>query len=209
LAADPWGSTTPAAPGEAAHAGVWELGGAKPAPVCLFDTYTRPAEGTGLPEGSPFARWRDLLAQIRDSATLPLGTATKRDQSQLGADTDFVILHMPLVAVQQAAAGGWTAWLRARHDTVLDALFTWSTKDPANKALFDQAFALLRPAATELVGVYQKTQGLSAPEATQAGGIVVMELLYEATTTIAPDLGSAAAPPIGYKPRYPILAAPS
>jgi uncharacterized protein YecT (DUF1311 family) len=209
IAADPWGSTTPAAPGEAAHAGIWEIDGPKPTPLCLFDTYTRPAEGTGLPEGSPFARWRETLAQIRDSATLPLGTATKRDQSQLGADTDFVILHMPLLAVQQATAGGWTPWLRARHDAVLDALFAWSTKDPANKALFDQAFALLRPAATELVGAYQKTQGLSAPEATQAGGIAVMELLYEATTTIAPDLGGAATPPIGYKPRYPILAAPS
>jgi hypothetical protein len=116
---------------------------------------------------------------------------------------------MPLLAVQQAAAGGWTPWLRARHDAVLDALFAWSTKDAANKALFDQAFALLRPAATELVGAYQKTQGLSAQEATQAGGIAVMELLYQAATTIAPDLGSAPTPPMGYKPRYPILAAPS
>jgi uncharacterized protein YecT (DUF1311 family) len=209
LAADPWGSTTPAAPGEAAHAGVWEIEGAKAAPVCLFDTYTRPADDTGLPGGGPFARWRDTLAQIRDGATLPLGTAAKRDQAQLGADTDFTILHMPLLAVQQAAGGGWTPWLRARHDAVLDALFAWSTKDPANKALFNQAFALLRPAATELVAAYQKTQALSAPEATQAGGIAVMELLYQATTTIAPDLGSAATPPMGYKPRYPILAAPS
>jgi len=207
FAADPWGSTTPAAPGEAAHLGVWDLSGGRPAPVCLFDLYTRPAEPGLLGALPPFAAWREALAQIRDSAELPLGTAWKRDQAQLAADTDFVILHMPLLAVQEARI--WSPWLRARHDSVLDALFAWSAKTPANKALFDRAFSLLRPAATELVRAYQTTQGLSAPEATQAGGVTVMELLYEATITIAPAIGSDPTVGAGTKPRYPILAAPA
>ena len=206
LAADSWGSTTPAAPGEAAHAGVWDISGGTAAPVCLFDTYTRPAE-PGPFEGGSFSRWLDVLHQIRDSASLPLGTAFTRDQGQLTADTNFVVLHMPLLAVREGSAG-WTPWLRHRHDQVLDALFTWSAKEATNKALFDQVFALLRPAAADLVRVYQTAQGLDAREATQAGGITVMELLYEATITIDPGLGATLMVPTGFGPRYPILASP-
>ena len=208
LAADAWGSDTPASPGEAAHAGLWDIGGPQPAPLCLFDTYTRPAEPGPFDALPSFGPWRDVLTQIRDAADPNLGTAFKRDQGQLAADTDFVLLHMPLLAIQQASAPGATLWLRHRHDAVLDALFAWSAEAPANKALFDRVFALLRPAATELVRAYQTTQGLSGTEATQAGGIAVMELLYQATTTLDPALGGQPGTPPGTRPRYPILAAP-
>ncbi len=207
LAADAWGSTTPAPPGEAAHAGVWDVSGGSAAPLCLFDTYTGPADPGPFEAAQDVMRWREALARVRDSASLPLGTAFARDQGQLSADTDFVVLHMPLLAVRQAAAG-WTPWLRHRHDQALDALFAWSAKGAANKALFDQVFGLLRPAAAELVRVYQTAQGLDATEATQAGGIAVMELLYQATVTIDPGLGSEPGAPPGTRPRYPILASP-
>jgi hypothetical protein len=140
-----------------------------------------------------------------------LGAVVRRDQSRLGADTAFILLHMPLLAVQQASAGGWTPWLRRRHDAVLDALFAWSAADAGHKPLFDRLFALLRPAAADLVGAYQTTQGLSAAEATQAAGVAVMELLYGATINIAPSLGSDPGGPAdaaSARPRYPILAAP-
>ena len=207
LAADAWGSTTPASPGEAAHAGVWDITAVGAAPVCLFDTYTRPADPGPFEAAQDVMRWREALARVRDSESPPLGTAFARDQGQLAADTDFVVLHMPLLAVRQAA-GTNTLWLRHRHDQVLDALFAWSSRDPANKALFDQVFALLRPAATELVRVYQTAQGLNATEAAQAGGIAVMELLYQATVNIAPGLGGDPSLPPGTRPHYPILAAP-
>ena len=211
LAADPWGSTTPAAPGEAAHAGVWDISGAAAAPSCLFDTYTRPAEPGGFDALPDFTQWRAALTQIRDSANSAIGNAATRDQVQLAADTDFVLLHMPLLAVQQAASGNWTAWLRHRHDAVLDALFAWGQSIAANKPVFDQVFARLRPVATELVRTYQTTQGLTAQEATQAAGLAVMELLYQSTVTIAPGLGADLAAPAsaaGTRPRYPILASP-
>jgi len=142
---------------------------------------------------------------------LPLGTATLRTESQLRADTDFVLLHMPLLAVQQATQGAWTPWLRQRHDQVLDTLFAWSAAAPANKRVFDQLFATLRPAAQDLVNAYQQTQALSATEAKQAAALTIMELLYRSTITIAPTLGADLAAPstaAGYTPRYPILAAP-
>ncbi len=208
LAADPWGSTTPAAAGEAAHAGIWDIGGGYARALCLFDTYTRPADPGAFGALPSLTALRDLLGQIRDSASLPLGAATLRDQGQITSDADFTVLHMPLVAREQARAAGETLWLRHRHDDVLDALFAWSTRTPANKALFDRLFALLRPAASELVHAYQTTQGLNAAEATDAGGIAIMELLYQATITIAPGLGAAPDTPSGTRPRYPVLAAP-
>jgi uncharacterized protein len=209
LVADAWGSDTPAASGEFAHAALWDVAATPPKPLCLFDIYQMPESDIG---GAAFAAWRGVLAQIKDSAQLPLGTATLRTESQLRADTDFVLLHMPLLAVQQATQGAWTPWLRQRHDQVLDTLFAWSAAAPANKRVFEQLFATLRPAAQDLVNAYQQTQALSATEAKQAAALTLMELLYRSTITIAPTLGADLAAPsaaAGYTPRYPILAAPS
>ncbi len=211
LLEDAWGFDTPAAPGEFAHAGAWDLSGGTATPLCLFDIFKMPADGAfdHLPSFTPF---RAVLGQIRASTQPSLGVATLRDQGQLLAEADWLVLNMPLLVSQQAQRGGWTNWLRHRHDDVLDALFAWSAKDPANKALFDQAFALLRPAAQDLANTYQQTQALSGDEAKAAVGVAMMELLYGATVTIAPSLGAdldAPASTAGVKPRYPILASPS
>jgi uncharacterized protein len=211
LLEDTWGFDTPAAPGEFAHAGAWDLSGATPSPLCLFDTFQMPAEGGTFDHLPSFTPFHALVSQIRTAAQPPLGVGFLRDQGQLRAEADWMLLNMPLVVSQQARSGGWTPWLRHRHDDVLDALFTWSTKDPANKPLFDRTFALLRPAAQDLVNAYQQTEALSGDEAKEAAGIAVMELMYGATVSIAPTLGADLRAPqsaAGTKPRYPILAAP-
>ncbi len=207
VAADPWGFTTPAAPGEAAHAGVWDISTSHAVPVCLFDTYTRPGQPGVFGQLPDLAAWRATLAQISVSAALPLGGAVLRDQGQLAADAGFIVLYMPLLAIEQAA-GSRTPWLRARHDAVLDALSAWSARTAANKALFDQLFAQLRPAAADLVRGYQTGQALDASEARAAGAVAIMELLYQATVNIAPGLGRDPATAPGYRARYPIIAAP-
>ncbi len=212
LLEDAWGFDTPAAPGEFAHAGAWDISTGTATPLCLFDTFKMPAENGAFDHLPSFTPWRALLGQIRAGAEPPLGTATLRDQAQLRARTEWMLLNMPLVLSQQARAGGWTPWLRTRHDDVLDALFAWSTKNPANRAMFDQAFALLRPAAQDLANAYQQTQALSGQEAQEATGIAMMEFLYGATTSIAPALGGDLGAPgsaAGRKARYPILASPS
>jgi hypothetical protein len=212
LMEDAWGFDTPAAPGEFAHAGVWDLSGGTAVPLCLFDTFKMPAEDGTFSHLQSFTPWRALLTRIRDSVQPALGVGFLRDQGQLRAETEWMLLNMPLVISQQAQDGGWTPWLRHRHDDVLDALFAWSSKSPANKALFDQAFALLRPAAQDLVTAYQQTQALSADEAKEAAGVAVMELMYGATVSLAPGLGADLGAPgraAGSPPRYPILASPS
>jgi uncharacterized protein YecT (DUF1311 family) len=212
LLEDAWGFDAPAAPGEFAHAGAWDISAGTARPLCLFDTFKMPAENGAFDHLTSFTPFRALLSQIRASAEPALGVALLRDQGQLRARTEWMLLNMPLIMSQQARAGDWTPWLRTRHDDVLDALFTWGTKDPANKQMFDQAFALLRPAAQDLVSAYQQTQALSGPEALEAAGIAIMELLYGATTSISPGLGGDLRAPAsagGRKPRYPILAAPS
>ena len=212
LLEDAWGFDTPAAPGEFAHAGAWDISSGTATPLCLFDTFKMSAENGAFDHLTSFTPFRALLGQIRASAEPPLGVATLRDQARLRARTEWMVLNMPLVIAQQARAGGWTPWLRHRHDDVLDALFAWSTKAPANKALFDQAFALLRPAAQDLVTAYQQTQALSGEEAKEAAGVAVMELMYGATVSIAPGLGADLDAPgsaAASRPRYPILASPS
>jgi uncharacterized protein YecT (DUF1311 family) len=212
LLSDTWGFDTPAAPGEFAHAGAWDLAGTPPAPLCLFDTFQMPADNGVFDNLPNFTPWRDLLLQVRDSAQLQLGVSFLRDQGQLRAETNFLLLNMPLVVTGQARAGGWTPWLRHRHDDVLDALFAWSTSDPGHKAVFDKMFALLRPAAADLVRAYQQSQALSGEEAKEAAGLAIMELMYGATVNIAPGLGADLRAPssaAGSKARYPILASPS
>jgi len=211
LISDAWGFTTPASPGEYAHAAVWNLGASPPQALCLFDTFQMPAD-TGTFENLPsFGPWLELLNKVRASAQPPLGVATLRDQGQLRKEANWTVLHLPLLASQQARSGDWTLWLRLRHDQVLDTLFTWSTAAPANKPVFDALFKTLRPAAQDLVTAYQQTQALDAKEAKEAAGIAIMELLYSATETIAPGLGGDLAAPGSAtgKPRYPILAAPA
>ena len=171
-----------------------------------------PAENGTFDTLSSFTPWRDLLLQVRDSVQPALGVSTLRDQGQLRAETNWLLLNMPLVVIGQARAGDWTNWLRHRHDDALDALFTWSSSDPAHKLVFDKMFALLRPAAADLVRAYQQSQALSGPEAKEAAGLAVMELIYGSTVNLAPGLGAdlhAPASAEGLKPRYPILAAPS
>jgi uncharacterized protein YecT (DUF1311 family) len=212
LLEDTWGFDTPAAPGEFAHAGAWDLAGTPPTPLCLFDTFQMPAEGGVFDTLPSFTPWRDLLLQTRDSIQPAISVSTLRDQGQLRAETNWLLLNMPLVVVGQARAGDWTNWLRHRHDDVLDTLFTWSTSDPAHKVVFDKMFALLRPAAADLVRAYQQSQALTGPEAKEAAGLAVMELMYGATVNIAPGLGADLRAPgsaEGVKPRYPILASPS
>jgi uncharacterized protein YecT (DUF1311 family) len=212
LLEDAWGFDTPAAPGEFAHAGAWDLTAGTPAPLCVFDTFKMPAEGGSFDQLPSFTPFQTTLAQIAASSQPALGVATLRDMGQLRAETQWMLLNMPLVVSQQAGTGGWTPWLRHRHDDVLDALFAWNTKDPANTPSFDRAFALLRPAAQDLVTAYQQTQALSGDEAKQAAGIAIMEMMYGATVSLAPALGADLAAPAsaaGTKPRYPILASPN
>ena len=212
LMEDAWGYDTPAAPGEFAHAGAWDLTAGSRSPLCLFDTFKMPPENGVFDTLPGFTPWRATLAQIRASAQPPLGISTLRDQGQLRAETEWMLLNMPLVVSAQARDGGWTPWLRHRHDSVLDALFAWSTRDPANKPMFDRAFAQLKPAAEDLVRAYQQSQALSGREAQEAAGTAIMEFLYGGTVSIDPGLGAdldAPASAAGQKPRYPILASPN
>ena len=212
LVTDPWGFYAPATAGEFAHAGVWILDGAAVTPACLFDVYRTPPDHGGFDALAAFPGWRDQLHRIAASNADEAGVTALRDQSQLRAETDWMLLNAPLVVRAQALSGfpgggDWNAWLRHRHDQVLDALLAWSQRDPANQAVFATVFQSLRPVAQELVTTYQQTQGLTAEEAKQAGALAVMEFLYGAAAGVAPGLGGSLSMP-KEQPRYGILATP-
>ena len=212
LATDPWGFYAPASAGEFVQAGVWLLNGAAASPACLFDIYRTPPDHGAFDALPAFPAWRDQLHRIASDNVGDAGVTALRDQSQLRAETEWMVLNAPLVVRAQALSrfqGGadWNAWLRHRHDQVLDALLAWSRRAPDSRAAFAAVFQNLRPVAQELVTTYQQTQGLTAVEAKQAGALAVIEFLYGAAAGISPGLGGALDVPPG-PPRYGILATP-
>jgi hypothetical protein len=213
LVTDTVGYNSPAPPGEAAVAGVFTIAQGSLAPACLFETFLMPPPlNMGIfsqqPSLTPFLA---LIAQIEGPPPDDLAPSDRQDISYFQGELNWTLLNMPLLIVAQAQNANWTGWLRYRHDQVLDSLFTWSQKSQSNQAAFNQLFALLHPAATELETIYVQQQGLSAAQAEQATAIATMELLYETTTFSNPGLGSGPVEPGGYanyRPRYPILANP-
>lgn len=213
LATDTIGYNSPAPPGEAAVAALFTITQTSAAPACLFETYLMPppiSMGTfsQQPSLTPFLATLDIL---RSQAPVNLAPSDRQDSSYFSDETRWILFNMPLVVLSEAKQGGWTGWLRYRHDLVLDALFAWSQQNPSNQAAFSKLFTLLQPAAQDLDTIYVQQQGLTSNDAEQATALAMMELLYQATTYLSPGLGAGPALPgnyRGYRPRYPILASP-
>ena len=213
LLEDAWGFDTPAAPGEFAHAGAWDISTGAATPLCLFDTFKMPAENGAFDALPSFTPFRTLLGQIR---------ATRRTAARCGHPARPIPTpRAHRMDAAEHALGDRPAGARRRLDSVA-AHPPWTTcsmhclpgapRRRRTRPCSTKAFALLRPAAQDLARAYQQTQALSGPEAQEATGIAIMELLYGATTSIAPGLGADLGAPgsaAGSRPRYPILASPS
>ena len=213
LVTDTIGYDSPAPPGEAAVAAIFNISQGAAQPACLYETFLMPPP---LPMGifgtqpalTPFLALLDAMQGVPAAA---LADSDRQDSSYLAAQTRWTMLNLPLVTLAQAQSGNWTGWLRYRHDQVLDALYGWSQKTPENQTMFNKLFTLLRPAALDLEQVYVQQQGLTTNEAQQATALAMMELLYQSTINFAPGLGAGPAVASAYKhytPRYPILASP-
>jgi uncharacterized protein len=213
LVTDTIGYNSPAPPGEAAVAAIFDISQGRAAPACLFETFLMPPPlSMGIfstqPALTPFLAQIDA---IQGTPSAMLADSDRQDTFYLAKETRWTMLTMPLVTLAQVKAGNWTGWLRARHDQVLDALYTWSQKSPENQAMFNKLFALLRPAAMDLETIYVQEQGLTTAQAEQATALAMMELLYQSTINFAPGLGAGpvqAAAYKSYQPRYPIIASP-
>lgn len=214
LVTDTIGYNSPAPPGEAAVAALYTLNRGTAAPACLFETYLipPPIEISVFSEQTSLSPFISLVASMNGIPSAHLAASDRQDTAYLNSETQWMLFNMPLVVAEQAKAGRWTGWLRSRHDQVLDTLYAWSQKSPANQAEFSKLFALLQPAASDLDAIYVQQQGLTTNDAEQATALAIMELLYQSTITISPGLGSGPADPLrhlSYRPRYPILAEPN
>ncbi len=213
LLTDVIGYNSPAPPGEAAAAAAYILGQHAASPACMFETYiTPPPIALGPFADRPaLAPFLALIDAMNTNPSAQLAPSDRQDSAYFAQQTRWMLFNMPQLVLQQVLAGGWTGWLRARHDQVLDALYAWSQRSPANQAQFNRLFALIHPAAIDLDTIYVQQQGIKPDEAEQVTAIAMMELLYQSTLDISPNLGSGPANPAdftGYKPLYPILASP-
>jgi len=213
LVTDTVGYNSPAPPGEAAVAGVFTISQGAASPACLYETFLMPPPiamgvfGT-QPSLTPFLA---LIAKIEGAPPDNFAPSDRQDLTYFQGELDWTMFYMPLVITAQVQNANWTGWLRSRHDQVLDDLYAWSQKGQQNQTEFNQLFALLTPAATELDTVYVQQQGLTAAQAEQATAIAMMELLYQTTYYLDPGLGAGPIDPAdytNYRPRYPILANP-
>jgi uncharacterized protein YecT (DUF1311 family) len=213
LMTDTIGYNSPAPPGEAAVAAVFTISQGKATPACLFETYLMPpplwmGAFAAQPSLTPFLT---LIDSIQGTPPDALAPSDRQDSYYFLDDTRWTMFNMPLLTLAQAKAGNWAGWLRRRHDQVLDTLYAWSQKSGQNQSMFNNLFALMRPAAADLQAIYVQQQGLTASQAEQATALAMMELLYQATINIAPELGGEPADPSSfarYQPKYAILVSP-
>lgn len=213
LLVEPWGKYAPGAQGEWAYAGVYRLTPGSAEPLCLYRTYMTPPlknELARLPAYSALQKSLEEIAGVQSAANELVGREL-HEEYQLRQELQWQLQNMPLLAWGEAQRDGWSGWLRKRHDSVHEALFTWSERSLRNKLAWRRMLAQLPPAAEELAALWQRTQRLSAADAQQVAELTVMRLLAQyasdlpglaVNTTNSPNAPQFA----GYLAKYPPLA---
>jgi len=209
LVTESWGYYTPAASGESAYAGLYELQNGTAERRCLFKTYLKPSVRSPFNDLPAYNGLLDALAAVRNTELSGLEPHDRRDEHLLRREQMWQTLNLPLIQIIQARQFGWTGWLRHRHDVTLDRLFAWSEGSLAAKQLYRALLPTVQPAMTEVAAVLRQTQGLTADEALQTTELLVLELFDH---TLGPVVGNSEAYALApaalqkYKPRYPVFA---
>ncbi|HEX5806573.1 MAG TPA: ankyrin repeat domain-containing protein [Macromonas sp.] len=209
LVSESWGYYTPAASGESAYAGLYELASGSAQRQCLFKTYLKPPVRSAFAELPAYNALLDALAAIRDTEVSGLEPPDRRDEHLLRREQVWQLQQLPLVQLVQARQFGWTGWLHRRHDVTLERLFAWSEGSLDAKQLYRALLPTVKPAMAEVATTLQQTQGLTADEAQQASELLAMELFDHALGPVVDNSEAYAQPPAAsqkYKPRYPVLA---
>lgn len=209
LVTESWGYYTPAASGESAYAGLFELKNGHAERACLFKTYLKPPVRSAFADLPAYNALLDALSAIRDTEPSGQEPHDRRDEHLLRREQVWQLLHLPMVQIVQARQFGWLPWLRQRHDITLDRLFQWSEGSLSAKQLYRALLPTLKPAMAEVATTMQQTQGLTSEEAQQATELLAMELFDHALGPVVNNsdaYAQAIKPSQKYTPRYPVFA---
>ncbi len=214
LVSEPWGYYSPAARGEAAFAGLYELGSDGLQARCLYQTYvTLPVAGV-LDRVPEFSRLITALESMSGGFAAAMAPTERTEDQHLQRETLWTLLSMPLLAIDDAdrpelpRRPSQQAGLRRRHDAMMEAIFNWSERSNASKRLYRRLIPLIPAAHSELAGVFQNTHGLKPAEAVAAADLLVIEAIDHAAELLSHDDTAHSTVPVPYVPRYAPAPAP-
>jgi uncharacterized protein YecT (DUF1311 family) len=210
MVSETWGFYSPAARGESAYAGLYELGAGALRPLCLYQTYLTPPRTNTLAGLTVYASLASELEAIAGTPLNEYAQHERRDNFQSWKEQQWTLLNLPLLGADELARFGREGALRQRHDAALEALFQWSERNLGNKTIYRRVLPMMQPAHTELRQMFVG-QGLDASEASAAADLLFHETLARATENLAAPKQAPAlplAPFAEYRPRFAVAPTP-
>lgn len=210
LVNETWGFYSPAARGESAYAGLYQLEAGSLRPLCLYQTYLTPPRTNTLAGLASYARLQSELDEIAGPPLPVMAQHERRDSFQAWKEWQWTLLNLPLLGVDARARYGRDAALQQRHDQALETLFDWSERNITNKQIYRRVMPMLQPAWQELQQLFAG-QGLTAAEARSAADLLLHETLARAMESLAAPTEPVAlplSPHANYQPRYAFAPAP-
>lgn len=204
-----WGFYSPAARGESAFSGLYELQGQGVQPQCLFQTYLTPPRTNTLAGMPAYAQLQTELDKLAGDPLPGYAQHERRDNFQRWKERQWTLLNLPLLGADALNRYHRKAAIDQRNDQALDAFFNWSERNLGNKTLYRTVMPMLGPAHQELVQMFS-AQGLDAVQSKAAADLLFHETLARSMENLAPPQagsGMPLAPQDRYQPRYAIAPA--
>jgi uncharacterized protein YecT (DUF1311 family) len=201
-----WGFYSPAARGESAFSGLYELQGQSVQPLCLFQTYLTPPRTNTLAGMPSYAQLQAELDKLAGDPLPGYAQQERRDNFQTWKERQWTLLNLPLLGADALTRFGREAAVRQRNDVAMDAFFNWSERSLNNKAMYRRVMPMLQPAHNEVVQMFS-AQGLTDSDARASADLLFHETFARATENLsAPDQapGLPLPPGANYQPRYAI-----
>ncbi|KAA0696724.1 DUF1311 domain-containing protein [Halopseudomonas laoshanensis] len=209
LANETWGFYSPAARGESAFSGVYQISGQGVQPLCLFQTYLTPPRTNTLAGMPAYAALEKELNRVAGDPLPGYAQHERRDNFQSWKERQWTLLNLPLLGADALTRYHREAAIYHRNDQALDAFFNWSERNLGAKTLYRKVMPMLRPAHQELVQMFA-AQGLNAAESEAAANLLFHETLARSMENLAPPAtvpGLPLTPQEPYQPRYAIAPA--
>lgn len=204
-----WGFYSPAARGESAFSGLYELQGQAVQPLCLFQTYLTPPRTNTLAGMPSYAQLQAELDKLAGDPLPGYAQHERRDNFQTWKERQWTLLNLPLLGADALSRFGRDGAVRQRNDAAMEAFFAWSERSLSNKAMYRRVMPMLQPAHNELVQMFA-AQGLSDSDARASADLLFHETFARATENLsAPEQAPGLPLPSGanYQPRFAIAPA--
>lgn len=206
LVNESWGFYSPAARGESAFSGLYELALQGIKPLCLLQTYLTPPRTNTLAGMPAYAALEAELNAIAGDPLPGYAQHERRDNFQSWKERQWTLLNLPLLGADALSRYGREAAMYQRNDQALDAFFAWSERNLGNKTRYRKVMPMLRPAHDELIQMYI-AQGLDAGQSRAAADLLFHDTFARSMENLTPpdDIPELPlTPQAGYTPRYAI-----